>query len=699
VKRKLKREEYALFLNKPELKTHRTRNPDPKIISNEAWSEIVALEDFPVYRGLWRHMTDVIHKWKSYISKIDPQNHNVPRPWNQKIPIGSIMQLILIRILRPDKISACAMKFISYSMGQYFTIPPPFDLTASYETSSYSTPLIFILSPGSDPLPGLKEFAEKEDIRLRLVTLGQGQAPIAMKNTKRAMKFGDWVCLQNCHVAEKYMPILEKQWDMFDFEKTDKKFRLWLTTYPFEKFPESVLQMGIKMVNETSKGLRMNLLRLYSSPPLNEPSFITEVEEYKRVRLLKLLYGLAYFHTVIQLRKEFGSVGWNVPYEFNDSDFEISVLQLQMFIMEEEKVPFDAITYLIGECNYGGRVTDSWDRRTLITLLKEFINEDVITERDYSFCRKSSDYKIPVKQSLNSYLRRIQTLPLTPDIELYGLHVNAAIIRDIQSGEQLIEAVNNFESGQKTVLKAESFRKVCDSAENILHKLPPKFDLNLIERVHDDHPVPGTESMEAIMIQEIIRFNRLIETIKTSLERILSVNKGLAVMTPDLDTCCSSILEDRTPAMWLKVSYPSLKPLGSYIDDLLRRITFFEDWSHLRKPTCYWLSGFFQPRAFLIGILQTYSRKYKIPIDNLDISYTVLHEYFVENLEENDKSFFYGLFLDGARWNKSKNEIVESFKKEFFERMPSIAAQPVIKVSLDVRECYICPFYNTSARR
>lgn len=60
-------------------------------------------------------------------------------------------------------------------------------------------------------------------------------------------------------------------------------------------------------------------------------------------------------------------------------------------------------------------------------------------------------------------------------------------------------------------------------------------------------------------------------------------------------------LTAQVPAMWLAKSFPSLKPLGSYVREVLERVAFFTDWLHNGPPSVFWLSGFFftQVRAKL----------------------------------------------------------------------------------------------------
>jgi len=205
-----------------------------------------------------------------------------------------------LRTIRPDKLVPAISLFVVGYLGHEFISPPPFDLATIFKDSSQLVPLIFILSPGADPLNGLLKFADtkKKAETCKAVSLGQGQGEKAEAAIRDAQKAGNWVVLQNCHLAVSWMGTLEKVCeDMMASTTTHRDFRLWLTSYPSENFPVSVLQNGVKMTNEAPKGLRSNVSNSFLVDPINNPSFFNGTSAPKKFR--KLLFGLCFFHAVI----------------------------------------------------------------------------------------------------------------------------------------------------------------------------------------------------------------------------------------------------------------------------------------------------------------------------------------------------------------------------------------------------------------
>eukprot|EP00775_Hariotina_reticulata_P006671 gene6671-6895_t len=713
-------------------------NPAPDWISDKCWGELCRSASLgPEWEGLATHVAEHLDEWRTLYDSFSPQTEMLPGDWEQRLE--PFQRLLLLRALRLDKLTPAITKYVTDTMGSRFVEPQPFSLEPSFADSSCSTPLIFVLSPGSDPMAALLKFAEDRAVRVESVSLGQGQGPVAQKLIEEGSTAGFWVVLQNCHLAKSFMTTLELLCETQLVEgRCHSNFRLWLTSYPSPHFPISVLENGIKLTNEPPKGLRAGLLRTYASDPFCSADFLEGCVRDTPFR--SLLMGLAFFHSVVQERRKFGPIGWNIPYEFNENDLRISCRQLRMFLDEYPKIPYDTLRYTAGECNYGGKVTDSHDRHTLMTLLATYYNPDLVQKDSYSLAETPVEgYIAPEHSNLKGYVDYIYSLPLTTPPAVFGLHENADITKDLQEAQLLLDSLlltqnSSSTASNKTSTAAPNSRVsavgagpvggvatvavktteavIADVAADILARLPPNFDLEAAEAAY---PQDYFNSMNTVLVQEIGRFNALLAVMRSSLLELGQACKGLALMSSELDELGKALFNGKIPALWLRRSFPSLKPLGSYVKEVLERLTFFDTWLQQGPPSVFWISGFFFTQAFLTGAKQNYARKCKLPIDTIDFDFEVM-----DGLPEAaattsssgwasgspdsvsapiDGVYCRGLFLEGARWDSSVHELAESHPKVLFTQMPVIWMLPRDVGTLAAYPHYNCPLYKTAERR
>ncbi|CAM43859.2 putative dynein heavy chain [Leishmania braziliensis MHOM/BR/75/M2904] len=691
--------EFRFLLQGPTLVADANDNPDPSWITPATWNEWCYLgQHFSAFCGLKGHLCAHLPYYKELFMSSAAHRQPMAADWADKLT--PMQHLMFLRCVRPDKVMERLQDFVLAEMGEKFIRPPPFDLITSFKDSSPAVPLIFILSQGADPYDDWKRFADAQNMGKKLydVSLGQGQGPRAERMMQEAMENGSWVLLQNCHLATSWMPTLERLVESIT-PTTHPNFRLWLTSMPNAHFPVAVLQSGVKMTNEPPKGLQANVSRSIAA---YAGDFLESCQ--KPTELKKLFFSLCFFHALVQERRKFGPLGWNIAYEFTSGDLGCCVTQVKMFLDKYAEVPYTVIRELSGNIHYGGRVTDEWDRRTLNTLLEPFVTPDVMAD-GYLFCPRLQEYQSVPTTHRQGYLDYVASWPLNTSPETFGLHENADITCARTETFETLQAIvllqgdqgrggDGASSSSAAALTPDDM--VRTFGEAIQRKVAAPFDLDQFRR---KYPTKYEDSMNTVLVQEAIRFNRLVMLLHQTLEQLPMAIRGEVVMSKELEEVYLALYNNQVPALWSEKAYPSLKSLGAWVDDLARRLAMVQDWYLHGHPNMYWISGFFFPQAFLTSILQNHARAMHISIDTISYDFEWMSaDPSSVTARPEVGCYIHGMFIEGARFHPSTLRLAESLPKVLYEQAPMLWLKPVRDRVPPASNIYGCPLYKTVRR-
>eukprot|EP00879_Flechtneria_rotunda_P015623 GHRR01016340.1.p1 GENE.GHRR01016340.1~~GHRR01016340.1.p1 ORF type:complete len:436 (+),score=144.24 GHRR01016340.1:789-2096(+) len=280
------------------------------------------------------------------------------------------------------------------------------------------------------------------------------------------------VALQNCHLAKSWMPRLAELVE--DLEKSAKSpdteqqlhpsFRLWLTSTPADCFPQLVLQKGIRIALEPPRGLKPVLAHSYVS--LQEGYLAACNGSGRGLEWQRLVFAAAFLHAVIRERRQYGPLGWTIPYHFSDSDLSCALQHIQAVVQDPgqslgaqrgshrasmlgavglghatsstgtvapssndtHRSAWDSMRYIVGEINYGGHVMDVNDRRLLRVIVQQHLQPGSI-----SLGSAGDD--------VSSCLQQIQALPLADGPTAVGLHSNASIALNTKEARNLMSDI------------------------------------------------------------------------------------------------------------------------------------------------------------------------------------------------------------------------------------------------------------------
>jgi len=241
-------------------------------------------------------------------------------------------------------------------------------------------------------------------------------------------------------------------------------------------------------------------------------------------------------------------------------------------------------------------------------------------------------------------------------------------------------------------------------AKEIDTKLPPQlFDLADASKRYS---MREEDCMNTVLLQELGRYNRLVDTIRQSLQSLQRAQRGLVLMTADLERVADSLLDNRVPDMWSRVAYPSLKPLSMWVIDLTRRLHMFTDWLRNGQPVVFHLPYFMHTHSFLTAVLQTHARWSHVMIDEITFDVEVMPQIPPDHqVGDDDGCYIHGLYLEGATWDSEKKALAPiplGPNPQLHYKMPVMFLKPVHTSSATVlnnrNSYYRCPVYKTSRR-
>jgi len=189
--------------------------------------------------------------------------------------------------------------------------------------------------------------------------------------------------------------------------------------------------------------------------------------------------------------------------------------------------------------------------------------------------------------------------------EIFGMHDNANITFQKQESDIIISTVLSIqprETGKGSSGKTPD-ETVRELAGSILENLPVILSMSEAGSQTFQRDKDGLmDSMATFLGQEMARFNSLLVVMDKTLVELDKAILGFSTMSKELDGMYSCFLNNQVPANWVEVAYPSLKPLSSWVQDLIDRVEFIRDWLKNDKPPSYWLAAFFFPQGFLTAV-------------------------------------------------------------------------------------------------
>ncbi|KAJ3360793.1 Cytoplasmic dynein 2 heavy chain 1 [Kappamyces sp. JEL0680] len=538
--------------------------------------------------------------------------------------ISPFQKVLIVQTFRPDRLLSAISNFCLQALPIESLSPSPLSLVDLHDNeTTCANPILFIATPGTDPSAELREFGKARvgPDNYQELAMGQGQGDAAIQLIRKAAKTGGWVCLQNVHLVIGWMKQLEKELSSCT---PDPKFRLWLTSEAHPRFPPTLLASCVKVTVEAPPGIKKNLKIIYDGWT---PEFIAQGPVIRA----QALFALAWFHAVIQERRNFIPQGWNKFYEYSSADLRSSAeLISNLFYQETTTVQWEVVHGILKNAIYGGRVDDSQDYLKLETYLLQFFNSDVFSQEGRAplqkickaFCKCTLlTLALPRSTDIESYRQIISDMAETENVALFGLPANIDRAQQRNQSADIISRLSlmDFEELQSKKYNKDLWNQKLLPLLQIWKKISTAGDVMQQQLVlHDD-----CDPIQSFLELETVNGIKLLHKINNDLNEVSRVLRGNSLLSNYTQSLGQALLRDETPEAWKKL-WDGPEKAQHFMDSAVSKATSVLQAVETYRKGEFFVSSislgiFFQPVTFLNALRQQTSRKLNRPMDSLTL--------------------------------------------------------------------------------
>lgn len=326
----------------------------------------------------------------------------------------------------------------------------------------------------------------------------------------------------------------------------------------------------------------------------------------------------------------------------------------------------------------------------------ELISEDCISMEKFMLS-DLPDYYIGEEGDLKHYKELIKGMPPTDHPLAFGQHPNSDMAASIDDANNMIDTLVSLQPRVVKAVDEQEVDPIAAQCSELLQQTAEVFVMRTVKEKLDSRSDP--DPLKTVLYQELDRYNKLLGTLHHTLSTIVKVTQGTASITPELEEVMIALSQLKVPKLWGK-TYPSLKPLGSWMRDLSLRVDFFTGWVDDKLPICWWLPAMTYPTGFLTAVLQVAARLNGVSIDSLsyETPVTVSGDKASVSNYPKDGVYVSGVFIEGATWNYTGGFLEESRPMELVSAMPIIHFKPAEGRRRAAKGFYTCPLYMYPVR-